>query len=494
MIFQAIYCRARSLFRTLILSAVFSLCLILPAFAGESVSSGGKGFVDIPGVGECLLIDSDSFPDDSFRAVVTLTLQKYGAGIAAATGGADPFFTVNDQNFFAAAALPYVTGMDASGKGISSLEGIQYFPYLSQLSVSGNSLTTLDLSGNTALTALDASSNALTSLNISKCSDLSKLNAIKNSLTALDISGNKKLTAFACTYNAVGLLDFRGNTVLDPFSPTSFNIAFQKTEPVILCDPGSPMERYCRLYHLSYSYSLMEKRPVLFSDKDGSVLMVRERADLSALLSSRFEGEKFSAFSASPEGIVKISKKGIITGKKTGTVTITASGSSGKTAEYGLTVEAPSFREKKVKSVSVNETIFAESFIQGTSFRPDSYLSSNTDAAEIDPVTGRITTKAKGKTKITAYYGSGKDACKISFLLNISVPYLNKDSLYLEKGKSFKLKLKGTKEKPVFYSADEKKVSISPSTGEMTAVSTGTTDVFAVLNGAEYRCRVTVVK
>ncbi len=482
-----IICKRRA---ALLISVLLSVLILIPVYAEETELTS---YVDIPGAGSCLAINEESFPDENFRGYIIGILEEYGKGIAEKTGGPSPFFNIDGRYFFSAAALPYVTAFDAGNLGIKSLEGIENFKALSMLSVSHNELSSLDLSENPRLTALDASYNELASLNISACPSLSGLNVMKNSLGSLDISKNKELKAFACTYNSIDLLDFRGNLNLDPFKQDSFNIAFQSGETIILCDPGSAMEEYCKTYLIPFSASLKEKRPDLLSGEGSSVLMVREKADLKALLSAKYGGEAFDGFSASPEGVVNVNKKGIIRGKKAGETVITAKGASGREVNLSVKVEEPVFCEKKIKSVSLNEVIYAESLINGTAFRPDGYLSSREKTAEIDPVTGRIVVRGKGKTRITALYGSGKNARKISFRLKVSLPYLNKKSLYLKTGGYYRLKLKGTKEKPVFYSSDESKVSVGSTTGEITALSTGTARVYAVLNGVEYECRVTVV-
>ncbi len=435
-------------------SVLITLIIILSSFVSvfaydtQDKCVSIQGFTELPGAGECLGINKENFPDDAFRACILSTLQKYGAGIAAKTGGPNPCFEAVSGNwFFSKAALPYVTGIDASDIGMKSAAGIEYFTSLKELSVS------------------------------------------KNSLTELDLKNNPEIIRFACTFNSIELLDLRGNKALDPFDSSSFNMSFQKNTPIVLCDPGSPMEKYCNTYLIPCTCSLMDKRTDLLSGKGESVLMVKEKADVSAILSSMYNGEKFSAYSVDNKGYAKISKKGIIKGKKEGSFNLSAKGADGRQLSFPVRVENPLFKEKTVKSVSLNEVIYAESLLKGTSYRPDGYLSSKEKVAEIHPVTGKIIVRAKGTTKITASYGNRK----ISFKLKVKIPYLNKDKMYLKKGKSFKLKLKGTKEKPVFSSSDCSIVKADTSTGEITGLAPGTADVYAVLNGTEYKCRVTVV-
>lgn len=70
---------------------------------------------------------------------------------------------------------------------------------------------------------------------------------------------------------------------------------------------------------------------------------------------------------------------------------------------------------------------------------------------------------------------------------------INKSSAVITKGGSDVLTLKGTKKKPVWKSKDTKIVKVS-STGIIKGVNTGTTWVYATLNGVKYKCKVTVVE
>lgn len=56
--------------------------------------------------------------------------------------------------------------IDASGKDIASLKGIEYFANLTELNAGHNQLTELDVSRNTQLTHLDANSNNLQEIDL----------------------------------------------------------------------------------------------------------------------------------------------------------------------------------------------------------------------------------------------------------------------------------------------------------------------------------------
>jgi hypothetical protein len=71
----------------------------------------------------------------------------------------------------------------------------------------GNSLISLDVSGDTLLTELFCYANSLTSLDVSKCTKLTTLNCDHNSLTKLDVSNCTEMTGLGCEYNKLTELD-----------------------------------------------------------------------------------------------------------------------------------------------------------------------------------------------------------------------------------------------------------------------------------------------
>ena len=107
-----------------------------------------------------------------------------------------------------------VTALDVSGLGLSSLDGLGVFYNLDTLDCSQNSLTTLDLSGNPALTELVCSFNQLTQLDLSATPNLRYLTCKYNRLTQLDCSGLDQMIALNCEMNQLTQLDLSGCTAL----------------------------------------------------------------------------------------------------------------------------------------------------------------------------------------------------------------------------------------------------------------------------------------
>lgn len=139
------------------------------------------------------LLTEDYFPDANFRDYL-------------------------DDNYFSKSVLyvsdlDKVTSINVDSKSISTLAGIEYFSKLTQLSCKSNSLQSLDLSKNTALTTLDCSSNNLTSLT-GIGSKVTSINCSNNKLTTLNCSNKTSLQTLSCNGNLLTSLYCNGCTSL----------------------------------------------------------------------------------------------------------------------------------------------------------------------------------------------------------------------------------------------------------------------------------------
>lgn len=115
-----------------------------------------------------LLIIKQNFPDDNFRA--WLLEQSWGQ---------DRLITDGEMST--------ITSMNCAGEEIADLTGIQYFTSLNTLDCSGNSLTSLNLNGMSALDDLYCQNNNISSINLTGCT-----------LENADISGNS-IREIECT-------------------------------------------------------------------------------------------------------------------------------------------------------------------------------------------------------------------------------------------------------------------------------------------------------
>ena len=124
-------------------------------------------------------------------------------------------FDTNNDDILAPAERYAVKEIDVSGKYISNLYGIQFFPNLKKLVCYNKQLTSLDVSQNTALEYLDCSNNQLTSLDVSQNPALQTLDCSNNQLTSLDVRQNTKLDVVWCYQNQLTELDVRQNAALE---------------------------------------------------------------------------------------------------------------------------------------------------------------------------------------------------------------------------------------------------------------------------------------
>lgn len=140
-------------------------------------------------------LDETSFPDPAFLACV-LAFDTDGSG------------TLSDAECAA------VTRLDVRGKGITSLEGVGFFPELTYLNCIGNDIAQLPLEHLSRLTNLLCNENSLTSLDLSQTPALEVLHCHDNLLTALDVSALPHLRELACGDNPFTSLDVSHNPEL----------------------------------------------------------------------------------------------------------------------------------------------------------------------------------------------------------------------------------------------------------------------------------------
>lgn len=111
---------------------------------------------------------------------------------------ADKSINTDGDDGISRAEAAAAESMDISAKGVTSLDGIEYFTGLKELDCSENELTSIDLSKLTNLTSLICSYTGLTSLDISKNTELTYLNCSNGKLDTLDIKKNTKLSTILC--------------------------------------------------------------------------------------------------------------------------------------------------------------------------------------------------------------------------------------------------------------------------------------------------------
>ena len=148
-------------------------------------------------------------------------------------------FDKDDDTFLSTAEREDVTEIDVSNKGITTLEGISYFPNLKKLNCAQNNLSSLDVSQNTKLQFLYCDSNQLTELDVSKNTQIETLYCFQNQLSSLDVSQNTELQVLLCGYNQLTSLQADNCTKLREIGYSGNKYSVQVYESTRVLDPGT---------------------------------------------------------------------------------------------------------------------------------------------------------------------------------------------------------------------------------------------------------------
>ena len=144
-----------------------------------------------------IAINSANFPDNYFRQYISNSFDK----------DVDGYLSIPE--------IINVTSINISGTIenaglVTTLKGIELFPFLEELDCAYNQISSLDVSHNSALRVINCMYNRLTFLNIGINSALQGLNCSFNQLTNLDVSGYKALQVLYCGFNKLTALNING--------------------------------------------------------------------------------------------------------------------------------------------------------------------------------------------------------------------------------------------------------------------------------------------
>lgn len=198
---------------------------------------------------DSIFITEDVFPDTVFRQWLTDPANLNGAG-------ADTMLTQEE--------LAEIRSINVSSLGISSLEGIEVFYALEELSCKNNTLTELNVQQNSALRYLQCDQNRISSLDVSGLTQLKSLYCEHNHMTALDLTGCTALETIYCRNNDLTSLDFSTNRNLK-FIETFDNL-LTKIDLSMLSELEFVHLDHNRLTHLDLSHN-----PKLTGDGSGFV-------------------------------------------------------------------------------------------------------------------------------------------------------------------------------------------------------------------------------
>jgi len=115
-------------------------------------------------------------------------------------------------------ASAFTGTISCSSLGITDLTGIEAFVNLTELYITANPLTSLNLTANTKLTHFGCEDNQLTSLVLGSKPQLLDILCSNNQLTSLNISQCPSLNLIECNYNQLTSIDITQNLLLEGLS------------------------------------------------------------------------------------------------------------------------------------------------------------------------------------------------------------------------------------------------------------------------------------
>lgn len=231
----------------------------------------------------------------------------------------------------------------------------------------------------------------------------------------------------------------------------------------------------------SSSSSSSPGKTVLTLDKSSVTLWTGEKVTLIATVNNNSQPVKFTSNNTK---VAVVDANGVVVGKATGTVTITAE-VNGEKAICKITVRQHvtkiSFSSSKIK-LALGKTKSIKAVVSPVSAdnKTIRYSSSNAKVATVNSKTGLIRAKSPGTVTITAKAqdGSGVLAtCKVTVHQPVTKIKVNKTAMKLPKGKSFQIKITiaptNATNKNVTYLSGNKKVATVTANGKIIAKGKG---------------------
>jgi uncharacterized protein YjdB len=248
------------------------------------------------------------------------------------------------------------------------------------------------------------------------------------------------------------------------------------------------------------------QKPTKVAIKGNTVLFKRRTLTLKATVTPKNATTTLKWYSSNTK-IATVNQNGKVTGKSTGTVTITVKTDNGKSASIKIRVI------QRVTSIKLNKTVLHFAKVGKTkkltatvspkdsSNKSVKWKSSNTKIATVTQ-NGKVKSKGKGHCTVTATTkdGSKKSAkCTVVVGKQVSKVTLNKSKATVLINNTVKIKATVTKKKAVYktlkWTSSNTKVATVNKNGKVTGIAKGTATIKAsALDGSNKSatCKVTV--
>ena len=265
---------------------------------------------------------------------------------------------------------------------------------------------------------------------------------------------------------------------------TAMQTELQEAEELLAREDATQAEVDEALEHLKAAEAALVKVTVTLDKTSatvytGKTVTVKATATPSATVT----------YTTSNKAIATVSSTGVVKGIKAGTVTITATTSTGLKTTCKVTVKAPSVKFAKSSAVVyTGKTATVKATLAGVS--SVTYKSSNTKIATVNSKTGTVKGIKAGTVTITAT--SGK--LKATYKLTVKNPTftLTKSSATIAKGKTTTIRSKATPVSTVTYTSSNKKVATVTGKGVVKGISKGKATIIVKCNGITKKFVVTV--
>ena len=243
-------------------------------------------------------------------------------------------------------------------------------------------------------------------------------------------------------------------------------------------------KRSCSGCDYAQTRTIAKLKPTIkLSVPQSKTLPMTLKKSFTVKVSGLAKGDSVKSWSSSNKKIVIVTSKGKLSARKTGTVKITVTLRSGKTAWFKVKVQKSAVKTSKITGISKKVTLnkgkkytLKPVLTPVTTLDKVKYSTSNKKVATVNS-RGLIVAKGAGRATITVTAGSKK--AKIV----VTVPKVKttkitgvKTSLALKRGKSYRIRAKAyptnTDEK-ITYTSSNKKIATVTSKGVIKAVKKG---------------------
>lgn len=165
--------------------------------------------------------------------------------------------TNGDSEIQCAEAAAYTGLINCEAQGISDITGIEAFINATQLNAASNSISTIDLSQNIALSYIRVAGNPLTSINFANNTLLTQLDVAScNQLTSINLSSNTNLQALAagnCNLNTLNLANGNNANITYLYLVNNNNLSCIQVDNAAYCNTNWVGANYVKPAGSSYN-------------------------------------------------------------------------------------------------------------------------------------------------------------------------------------------------------------------------------------------------